>query len=100
MLGKKSLLGSEIPYECDDQVQLVCKYLKAMKTNTLDQVLKGIRIITIVKLCYRLQLIGSIEEIRIGAMDKVTPEDCCSLLNEYMPPQVRLRKISQKLYVR
>ena len=100
MLGKNKLIGSEIPYECDDQVQLVCKYLKAMETNTLDQVLKGIRNITMVKLCYRLKLIGSIEEIRIGAVDMVTPEDCCSLLNKYMPPQVRLRKISQKLYVR
>ena len=44
VLGKEKLIGSDIPYECDAQVQLVCKYLKAMKTNKLDQVLKGISI--------------------------------------------------------
>ena len=47
VLGKEKLIGSDIPYTCFDQdseqqVQLVCKYLKAMKTNKLDQVLQGI----------------------------------------------------------
>ena len=49
VLGKEKLIGSDIPYTCFDQdskqpchqVQLVCKYLMAMKTNKLDQVLKG-----------------------------------------------------------
>ena len=33
-------------------------------------------------------------------MEALTAKECCSLLNEYMPPHVRLRKISQKLYIR
>ena len=41
VLGKEKLIDSDIPYVCDDQVYLVCKYLKAMKANTLDQVLEG-----------------------------------------------------------
>ena len=41
VLGNENLIDSDIPYVCDDQVQLVCKYLKAMKKDTLDQLLEG-----------------------------------------------------------
>ena len=44
VLGKEKLIDSDIPYACDNQVQLVCKYLKAMKTDKLDQVIEGISI--------------------------------------------------------
>ena len=30
----------------------------------------------------------------------LTAEECCSLLDEYMPPHVKQRKITQKLYIR
>ena len=37
VFGKEKFINSDIPYVCDGQVQLVCKYLKAMKEGTLDQ---------------------------------------------------------------
>ena len=33
-------------------------------------------------------------------MKMLTPEECCSLLDEYMPPHIKQRKITQKLYIR
>ena len=100
MLGKEKLIDSKVPYFCDGQVQLVCKYLKAMKENTLDQAVlngKDLRVSSIHSL---ICITGNREGARIGSTKMLTNEDCCSLLNEYMPPHVRLRKITQKLYIR
>ena len=44
---------------------------------------------------------GNSDGISIGSKVKMlTAEECSRLLNEYMPPHVRQRKISQRLYIR
>lgn len=40
LLGDECLIGSELPYDVDYRVQLVCKYLKAKEEGSLDQLAK------------------------------------------------------------
>lgn len=40
LLGDECPIGSELPYDVDYRVQLVCKYLKAKEEGSLDQLAK------------------------------------------------------------
>ena len=57
-------------------------------------------VIIVLLLLITMPYTGKIKEVKIGTMKTLSSEDCCSLLNEFMPPHVRRRKISQKLYIR
>ena len=94
-IGKKKLIEANKPYLIDKEVQLVCKYLRAMeeyrnrKPGRNPQI--GIN---------ALYLEGSGSPIKFGNKSTVPNAECYTLLNKYMVDDVQSKKILQKLFIK
>ena len=92
LLGTPHYVGSDVPYVVDEDVQLVCKYLRAYKQRGEN---KGID-----KLAIEDRKGKVIVEVKFSRDPDLEDEECHALLREYMPEHVVPTKITQQLYIR
>ena len=84
LLGTPHYIHPDIPFLVDQDVQLVCKYLRA----------------------YKMGGRGIDREYREGHLVKfstdpdLSDEECHQLLLEHMPKHIRATKITQQLFIR
>ena len=84
LLGSLHFIDAGVPYDVDDDVQLICKYLQAYKQQEID-ILYDDENKILVKF----------------SQDPFLPEeDCHRLLKEYMPKHAAAAKITQRLFIR
>ncbi|XP_019859705.1 PREDICTED: uncharacterized protein LOC109587936, partial [Amphimedon queenslandica] len=92
-VGTLHHIDSSLHYEIDDDVQLVCKYLKAYKYEQENPgTREGIN-----------KLFNDLIQIPVKfstEADFDDPKECLSLLYKYMPDYIAERKISQKLFIK
>eukprot|EP00731_Ephydatia_muelleri_P026772 Em0018g872a len=70
------------PFIMDEEVQLVCKYLKAYKEKEIDRLYKD----------------GQPVKFSLGPV--IAEKECHKLLDEFMPSHIRTRKITQHLFIK
>lgn len=95
ILGVSVHISQDIPYDMDDDVQIVCKYLIALKLNLISTIIEedsddsddG-------------SAISDDKKIQFSNLDDLSSEVCNGLLKEYMPPHVQASKITQKLFIK
>ena len=83
LIGSTQLIDSSIPYDVDEDVQLVCKYLKAYEEGMINM------------LYYDEQ-----RPVKFYTDPDLPDKDCHQLLNKYMKPHVASTKTTQQLFVR
>ena len=83
MLGSLHLIDSKIPYDVDDDVQLVCKYLRAHKLQTINR-----------------KHIEGFPPLKFSRDRDIPEKDCHKLLQDCMPKHAASTKITQKLFIR
>ena len=83
LLGTPRHIDSDIPYDVDKDVQLVCKYLQAYRSNSIDRL-------------YR----DGCPLIKFSLYRDIPDEQCHSLLKTYMPDHIACSKITQHLFIR
>ena len=97
-------IDSDVPFDVDGDVKLVCQYLKAKKTNNLDHWFHS----KISHLSFRLAIfvifIGR-EKYRMPyriakIVGDISTEECRQLMKECLPDIVKKRKIIQRLYMK
>ena len=87
LLGIPHYISPDIPYTVDDDVQLVCKYLRAYKAGNSE--------LSIDKL-YKEG--GPL--VKFSLEPDLTEENCYKLLKEFMPDHIVATKITQQLFIR
>ncbi|KAI6653840.1 hypothetical protein LOD99_3342 [Oopsacas minuta] len=90
IMGIPHLIGDDVPYEIDQDVQLICKYLQAY-TDYLNKKSRGIN---------RLYDEKKHSRVIFSTDPNLCDDQCYRLLDKYMEPHVKVRKILQKLFVR
>ena len=85
MLGTPHYIHPDKPYCVDEDVQLVCKYLKAMEVGGE----KGID-----------RLYQPDSPVKFSSEPDLQDEECQQLLQQYMPEHVRNTKITQRLFIK
>ncbi|XP_019857334.1 PREDICTED: uncharacterized protein LOC109585637 [Amphimedon queenslandica] len=91
-IGAPKHISSSWPYKVDDDVQLVCKYLKAYKAEQENPgTREGIN-----------KLFNDFIQIPVKFSTEADfdESECLSLLDKYMPDYIAERKISQKLFIK
>ena len=86
LLCTDQYISPDTPYSVDEDVKLVCKYLRALKTggtNGIDRL--------------RTDQDGSIVKF---SKDSITEEECHKLLVKYMPEHITKSKITQRLFIK
>ena len=85
LLGSPHYIHPDIPLAIDQDVQLVCKYLRAYKQGS-----RGID---------REYREGS-RLVKFSTDSDLSEDECHVLLHEYMPKHIRSSKITQQLFIR
>jgi hypothetical protein len=88
LLGSPFFVESAIPYDVDNDVQLVCKYLQAYEKNKIDTLYvekRGRR---------------SDRPVKFGIDPDLPERRCHDLLQNNMPKHITSSKIIQQLFVR
>ncbi|KAI6653727.1 hypothetical protein LOD99_3231 [Oopsacas minuta] len=93
-IGKKKLIQANKPYQINHEVQLVCKYLRAMEEFRSR---KGKNSQIGINTLYQE---GSGSPVKFGNKPTVPDAECYTLLNKYMATDVQSKKILQKLYIK
>lgn len=110
MLG---LLGTPVPIEHTSKfsitgdVQLVCKYLKALETKRIDNLYRERMLlhvsITIDSGKFMLLVFyfffSDRPLVKFSTDPKLAEEECQRLLHYYMPDHIKENKITQKLFI-
>jgi len=86
LLGTPHYILQDKPYCVDKDVQLVCKYLKALQVGGE----KGID---------RLYQ-NSYQPVRFSSEPDLQDEECQQLLQHYIPQHIRNTKITQRLFIK
>lgn len=89
LLGTPHYVHPEIPFTVDNDVQLVCKYLRAYKASLVGNP-RGIN---------REYKEGGLL-VKFSLEPNLSDEDCHRLLQEYMPKHITPTKITQQLFIR
>lgn len=84
LLGTPFYIDSNVPYDVNSDVQLVCKYLHAYKTRNID--------------CLYNE--RSQKEVKFSQSGNLSTSMCNSLLSMYMPDHIANSKITQHLFIR
>ena len=95
-IGKNKLIEANKPYLIDEEVQLVCKYLRAFEeymTRKPGPKFAQCGINT-------LYQEGSRAPIQFGRHTEVPDAQCYTLLNKYMIAEVQPKKVLQKLFIK
>ena len=95
-IGKNKLIEANKPYLIDEEVQLVCKYLRAFEeymTRKSGPKFAQCGINT-------LYQEGSSAPIQFGRYSEVPDAECYKLLNKYMIAEVQSKKVLQKLFIK
>lgn len=83
LISIPKLIDSDTPFDVDDDVQLVCKYLQAFKTGVIDR---------------QYQEGGPL--VKFSGRDRLSDTTCHELLKEYiMPKHAAESKLTQKLFI-
>lgn len=82
-VGKEKRISPKLSLDLDDDTQLVCKYLRAYHAGNLNRTYSNVKK----------------KPVSIASDPPVPSEECEALLREYMPPDVRERKLTQHLFV-
>ena len=93
-VGKKQEVNRHGPFDVNDDVQVVCKYLKAYD-ETGKKGKKRIDTLIPFRTNPRLD-----EPIKFAAGRDLPDEECHEFLNKYMPEHVKERKVMQHLFVK
>ena len=90
IMGTPVLIGGDLPYLIDRDVQLICKYLHAY-SSYVDKKDVGIN-----------RLFDEKKRVKVSFSTEkdLDQAKCHQLLDRYMQPHVKERKILQKLFVR
>ncbi len=88
LVGKKTHIGPNIPFQVDADVQLVCKYLLAYYHK--DDILNGID---------KLFGLDFQPPIKFSAESDLPTDLCQKLLKDYAPPVTAKSKVLMKLFV-
>ena len=104
LFGSRLHIGVDVPYDVDPDVQLVCKYLKACKEDSMF----GKRIDRLyleeddplMRIILRTGSKPPQGLIKFSTDPDLSDEECHRLLQESMPPHVAMTKITQQLFVR
>lgn len=109
-IGIAQHIDSSRHYVIDDDVQLVCKYLRAYKIDQeqpgsqygINKRYYGKPLITIhlSKICFIDFHFGEPALVKFSTVKDLDDHTCRSLLDEYMPLYIKERKISQKLFIK
>ena len=83
-MGTQHLISPNTPYSVDDDVKLVCKYLKALKIGGRKGIDRLFREVWLVKF----------------SQDTISEDECHALLLEYMPEHICRSKITQRLFIK
>eukprot|EP00118_Oscarella_pearsei_P023946 m.294339 g.294339 ORF g.294339 m.294339 type:complete len:5643 (+) comp40744_c0_seq7:98-17026(+) len=81
-VGAKNHVSREERLDVDNDVQLVCKYLKAYSSGDIDRLHKNKR------------------EVKFSSGPRLDADDCHALLKRYMPKHVKESKLMQHLFVK
>lgn len=84
LIGSTKLIDHSIPYDVDEDVQLVCKYLRAYDTKEID------------RLCDEDDNIP----VKFSMDPELSDSKCHELLDKYMTNSIQDSKITQQLFVR
>ena len=93
-IGKPKLIEANKPYLIDNEVQLVCKYLRAMEEFRNR---KGKDSQVGINALYQE---GSGSPMKVGNKSPVPDRECYTLLSKYMVTDVQSKKILQKLFIK
>ena len=87
LLGSSRCISSDTPYKVDDEVQLVCKYLRAYKEERIDQMFSER---------------GKYANIpvKFSTDPDLQDKECHDLLEKYMPEHIASTKITQQLFIK
>ena len=91
ILGKEHKVPSSIPYAVDNEVQLVCRYLNALKTKKVAK--KGEHNLGGVWLPYQ-------QQIYLSSDTTLVDFKCHTLLEAYIPENMKSNKFLQKLFIK
>lgn len=85
LIGSTKLIDRTIPYDVNEDVQLVCKYLQAYDVGNIDNLYDERK---------RLKL------VQFSKDQNLSDKDCHRLLEKYMENHIADTKITQQLFVR
>jgi hypothetical protein len=96
LIGCPEHVSSDIPYNVDASVQLVCKYLRAyeLRDHPTRKKKEGID-----KLLSKKDNKRSITFANLPDFTKESEKECHRLLQKYMKSHVRVNKLQQKLFI-
>ena len=115
LLGTPHYIQPNTPYTVDDEVQLVCKYLKALQVRGeegIDRLYReGEGINLFVHVCVFKSLktdnlhtytvgIYARKPVKFSLEPNLPEEECQQLLKHYMPEHVQNTKITQSLFIK
>ena len=86
LIGTQHMIPRDKAYSVNEDVQLVCKYLKAHKTGGT----KGID---------KLYREGG-QLVKFSLDPELSEEECQSLLQKYMSEHIKKTKITQRLFIK
>ena len=103
LLGSSHLIDSTCDYSIDDDVQLVCKYLKAYESKKINTLYKeGIvfkhKFNMVTARFLSVYTGGSL--VKFSNQPEISTEECKALLQKYMPQHIKENKITQKVFVK
>lgn len=87
LLGTPHYISPDVPFSVDQDVQLVCKYLRAYKSDDLARSINTL-----------YEEDGPL--VKFSLEPDLTSEECHKLLREFMPEHVVSTKITQQLFIR
>ena len=82
LIGTIKIINDSIPYDVDNDVQLVCKYLQAYECGKINR------------------LYDEKTVVKFSTDSDLKDEDCYRLLQKYMRDYVSSSKITQQLFIR
>jgi hypothetical protein len=85
LFGSARVIDREVPYDIDEDVQLVCKYLKAYDQKKIDRL-------------YTERFPDNL--VQFSKDNDLPDEECHQLLRKHMKEHVASTKITQQLFVR
>ena len=112
LLGTPYYIDPNTPYTVDKEVQLVCKYLKALQvggTKGIDRLYQeGEKIEMCVCTCMWFNpskctcAVGAHANmaVKFSSEPDLKQKECQQLLKQYMPDHVQNTKITQKLFIK
>jgi len=104
------LVGTPVPIEhsskfsVSDEVQLVCKYLRAYETKMIDKLYRDgkwlyLELDATVMIVVYIHAFAGRPLVKFSADPELSERDCQRLLHKYMKDHIKENKITQKVFV-